>query len=76
MGAALPVVSGRQAAKAFERLGWQFLRQRGSHRVYGKQDVPANLSIPDHAEISKGTLRSLIRTAGISVEEFTVALGK
>jgi predicted RNA binding protein YcfA (HicA-like mRNA interferase family) len=76
MGARLPVVSGREAAKAFEKLGWHFLRQRGSHMVYGKPDVPANLSIPDHAELSRGTLRSLIRTAGTTVEEFTATLEK
>lgn len=76
MGAALPVVSGREAAKAFENLGWRFLRQRGSHMVYGKPDVPANLSIPDHDELSRGTLRALIRTAGLSVEDFAAALGK
>lgn len=76
MGARLPVVSGPEAAKAFEKLGWHFLRQRGSHMVYGKPDVPANLSIPNHDELSRGTLRSLIRTAGISVEEFAASLGK
>jgi predicted RNA binding protein YcfA (HicA-like mRNA interferase family) len=76
MGTPLPVVSGRAAAKAFERLGWQILRQRGSHMVYGKPDTPANLSIPDHKELARGTLRGLIRAAGSTVEEFVEALGK
>mgnify|MGYP001563923619 CR=1 FL=1 len=74
MGSRLPVVSGREAARAFERLGWRFLRQRSSHMVYGRPDVPANLSIPDHREISTGTLRTLIRTAGIEIEDFVRAL--
>lgn len=74
MGARLPVISGREAARVFEKLGWHFLRQRGSHRIYGKPDVPANLSIPDHQELTKGTLRSLIRTAGLTVEQFVSAL--
>ncbi|HTF56545.1 MAG TPA: type II toxin-antitoxin system HicA family toxin [Planctomycetota bacterium] len=76
MGTPVPVVSGREAAKAFERLGWILLRQRGSHRIYGKPDIPANLSIPDHRELARGTLRALIRTAEITVEEFVEALQK
>jgi len=74
MGSPLPVVSGREAAKAFEKLGWLLLRQRGSHMVCGKSDIAANLSIPDHKELARGTLRALIRTAGITVEEFAEAL--
>jgi predicted RNA binding protein YcfA (HicA-like mRNA interferase family) len=45
-------------------------RQRGSHIIMVKDGEIATLSIPDHKEIAKGTLRSLIRTAGITVEEF------
>jgi len=74
MGTPLPVVSGREAAKAFERLGWVLLRRRGSHLVFGKPEVPANLTIPDHRELARGTLRALIRTAGITVEDFVAAL--
>ncbi len=74
MGTPVPVVSGRKAAKAFEKLGWVLLRQRGSHMVFGKPDIAANLAIPDHRELARGTLRALIRTAGISVEEFVGAL--
>ena len=74
MGATLPVVSGREAAKTFERIGWVFLRQRGGHRIYGRQNVPVNLSIPQHKTLDRGTLRGLIRKAGITVEEFTKAL--
>jgi len=74
MGTPIPVISGRKAAKAFEKLGWLLLRQRGSHMVFGKPEIAANLSIPDHRELARGTLRALIRTAGISVEEFVGAL--
>jgi len=76
MGTPLPVVSGRAAAKAFEKLGWILLRQRGSHMVFGKSEVAANLAIPDHRELARGTLRALVRTAGITVEEFVAALRK
>jgi predicted RNA binding protein YcfA (HicA-like mRNA interferase family) len=64
----LPVISGRKTVKTFENLGWQV--QRGSHIIMVKENEIATLSIPDHKEIAKGTLRSLIRTAGITVDEF------
>jgi predicted RNA binding protein YcfA (HicA-like mRNA interferase family) len=66
----LPVISGRKAVRAFENLGWQVARQRGSHIVMVKDGEMATLSIPDHKEVARGTLRSLIRTAGITVDEF------
>jgi predicted RNA binding protein YcfA (HicA-like mRNA interferase family) len=66
----LPVLNGRKVIRAFENLGWQVARQRGSHIIMVKDGEIATLSIPDHREIAKGTLRSLIRTAGITVEEF------
>ncbi len=71
----LPVVSGRDARQAFERLGWTFRRQTGSHMILTKAGSIASLSIPDHRGLAPGTLRKLIRAAGISVEEFRAALG-
>ncbi len=66
----LPVISGRKTVRAFEKLGWQVVRQRGSHIIMVKDGEMTTLSIPDHKEIAKGTLRSLIRAAGITVDEF------
>lgn len=63
-------ISGKQAVKAFSKAGWIAARQEGSHLVMTKPDVRVNLTIPQHKELSKGTLRALIRAAGISVEEF------
>jgi predicted RNA binding protein YcfA (HicA-like mRNA interferase family) len=65
----LPVVSGMEARTAFERAGWRFNRQKGSHMVLTK---PGHypLSIPDHDELDRGTLKSLIRVAGMSVDDF------
>jgi predicted RNA binding protein YcfA (HicA-like mRNA interferase family) len=68
---ALPVLSGRKAVRAFEKLGWQVARQRGSHIIMVREGEIATLSIPNHKEVAKGTLRSLIRSAGITVDEFT-----
>jgi predicted RNA binding protein YcfA (HicA-like mRNA interferase family) len=63
-------ISGREAAQAFERAGWQRLGQVGSHLVLIKPGVRVNLSVPQHKELSVGTLRALIRSAGLSVDEF------
>ncbi|MEA2558828.1 MAG: hypothetical protein QOH06_332 [Acidobacteriota bacterium] len=63
-------ISGREAARAFENAGWQRLGQVGSHLVMIKPGVRVNLSIPQHKELSVGTLRALIRSAGLTVEEF------
>ena len=67
---ALPILSGRKAVRAFEKLGWQIARQRGSHIIMVREGENVTLCIPDHKEVAKGTLRSLIRAAGITVDEF------
>lgn len=67
----LPVISGAEAIGAFERAGWHQDRQRGSHVVLLKQGHIASLSVPLHRELAPGTLRSLIRAAGLTVEEFS-----
>lgn len=70
----LPIVSGRDARRAFERVGWVFRRQNGSHMILTKSGSIVSLSIPDHRELAPGTLRKLIRAAGMTVEEFIAAL--
>ena len=66
----LPRISGRDAVKPFEKAGWQVTRQKGSHIILTKEDSFVTLSIPDHKELDRGTLRKLIRIAKMSVEEF------
>ena len=68
--ASLPVLSGREVVCAFRKDGWQMVRQRGSHMIMVKEGNMSTLSGPDHKEIAKGTLRSLIRSSGLSVDEF------
>jgi predicted RNA binding protein YcfA (HicA-like mRNA interferase family) len=63
-------ISDKEAAKAFQKAGWRVRGQVGSHRVLTKAGIRANLTVPQHPELAPGTLRSLIRTAGLSVEEF------
>jgi predicted RNA binding protein YcfA (HicA-like mRNA interferase family) len=66
----LPVISGREARRGFEKAGWSFSRQRGSHMVLTKPGVAVNLSVPDHRELDRGLLRGLIRDAALGVGEF------
>ena len=63
-------ISGKEAVKAFKKAGWHPLGQVGSHLVMVKPDVKVNLSIPQHKELSVGTLRVLIRNSGLTVDEF------
>jgi len=66
----LPVVSGKQAVEAFSKRGWKPDRRKGSHIVLTKEGSPVILSVPDHKEIQRGTLRSLIRDAGLTLKAF------
>ena len=67
----LPVVSGAQAVKAFGKVGYVVDRQRGSHVLLRHAEWPhRRLSVPKHKEVAKGTLRTLIREACLSVDEF------
>jgi predicted RNA binding protein YcfA (HicA-like mRNA interferase family) len=66
---ALLVLSGREVVRAFARAGWETARP-GNHIVLVKEGHSASLSVPDHREVAKGTLRSLIRASGLTVEEF------
>ena len=63
-------ISGKDAAKAFQKAGWQVRGQVGSHLVLTNPGVRANLTVPQHPEMAPGTLRGLIRTAGLAVDEF------
>jgi predicted RNA binding protein YcfA (HicA-like mRNA interferase family) len=69
----LPTLNGRQVVRVFERFGWQVARQRSSHIIMVREGSFATLSIPDHREVAKGTLRSLIRAADLSIAEFIAA---
>ena len=68
--ASLPAYSGKEVVRIFEKAGWQLARQRGSHMILVKAGSMVTLSVPDHREVAKGTLRSLIRSSGMTVQEF------
>ena len=67
----LPVVSGKECRKALMRLGFQEVRQRGSHVVMRQGD--AGCVVPMHAVIKTGALAGILRQAGLSAEEFIAA---
>jgi len=72
--AKLPSVGWRKVVKAFKACGWAEARQESSHIILVKEGHVATLSVPAHNPVAKGTLRSLIRAAGLTVTEFVSAL--
>jgi len=69
----IPTLRGKEVVKVFERLGWEVARQKGSHIILVREGHIATLSVPNHREVAKGTLRKLIACASITVEEFVEA---
>jgi len=64
-----PVLSGREVIKALSRIGYYVRDQKGSH-VHLRHPERPPLTIPMHQEVARGTLRAIIRDAGLTVEEF------
>ena len=65
----LPVVSGRELLRALEKLGFSLDRQKGSHLILYRAEPPTTLFVPDHRQLDRGTLRALLRQAGVSPNE-------
>lgn len=66
----LPTVSGRACARALAKVGFYLKRQQGSHLVLRRDSPFAQVVVPDHKELDRGTLRAILRQAGVSAEEF------
>ncbi len=68
----LPVISGKEAIRALEKAGFIIVRQRGSHVSIKKvtSEKVIKITIPLHETLDRGTLKSIIRNAGLTVEEF------
>jgi len=71
--AIVPILKPMEVVKTFGKLGWKVARE-GNHIILTKEGHLATLSVPKHPEVARGTLRSLIRKAETTVEEFLVAL--
>ncbi len=74
--ASVPVLKLREVVRALGKLGGEVARQKGSHIILTKEGHTATLSVANHPEVARGTLRSLIARAGITIEEFLKALKK
>ena len=72
MNSRLPVISGRDTVKALGKAGFEVIkgRGRGSHMVITKANPRLIITVPDHRELDRVTLRAIIRQAGLSVKEF------
>ncbi len=72
----LPSVSGQEAIHALEKFGFRRVRQRGSHVVLRSDESGGarGCVVPLHRELAQGTLRGVLKQAGVSVEEFLAAL--
>ena len=68
----VPLVSGQEVVRAFERLGWEIARQRGSHIIMQKitPDGSVTVPVPNHRTVRAGTLLAIIRQSGVAKEHF------
>jgi predicted RNA binding protein YcfA (HicA-like mRNA interferase family) len=70
----LPVISGRDCVKALVRAGFSVRRQESSHIIVRRDSPFAQVVVPDHRELDRGTLRSILRQAGITIEQINELL--
>jgi predicted RNA binding protein YcfA (HicA-like mRNA interferase family) len=70
----LPLLSGAEVIRALERLGFEQVRQRGSHVVLRRSSI--GFVVPLHKELKLGTLAGIIRQAQISQDEFLRAVAQ
>jgi predicted RNA binding protein YcfA (HicA-like mRNA interferase family) len=67
----LPSVSGQEVIRALSRLGFRVVRQRGSHVILRKDtdSGAVGCAVPAHRELAPGTLRGILKLAGVSLED-------
>jgi predicted RNA binding protein YcfA (HicA-like mRNA interferase family) len=66
----LPRISGRECIKALAKAGFYLKRQEGSHVILRRDEPFAQVVVPEHDELDRGTLPAIIRQANLSVDEF------
>ena len=67
----LPIVSGEKVCKTLKKIGYHIDHQTGSHIILRNEFEPYHrLTVPNHKEIARGTLKAILRKAGLTVEEF------
>jgi predicted RNA binding protein YcfA (HicA-like mRNA interferase family) len=70
----VPIISGQECVKALAKIGFVYNSQKGSHIIMVRSIPKTRLSVPNHKELDRGTLRSIIRQAGLTVDEFITLL--
>ncbi len=65
-----PLLSGRKLVKIFEKLGYRKVAQRGSHIKVKNDETGSVVIIPDHKELDRWTLKTILQQAEITEEEF------
>ena len=67
----LPVISARELLKVLSKIGYSVDHQTGSHMILRNENYPhRRITVPNHKEIARGTLRSIIRQSGLTLDEF------
>jgi len=66
----LPSISGKNCVKALQKVGFYLKRRESSHVILRRDNPFAQVVVPDHQELAKGTLRAILRDVDLSVEEF------
>lgn len=70
----LPIVSGVRCVGVLGKIGFVVRRQKGSHIILSREDPYAMVVVPAHKALKPGTLRGIIRDAGLTVDEFIALL--
>ena len=67
----LPVISGKQVCTILKKIGYYIDHKTGSHIILRNENPPfRRVTVPNHKEVAKGTLRSIMRQTGLTLEEF------
>ena len=66
----LPLISGQECIKALTKIEFYFKRQEGSHIILRRDNPFCQITVPNHKNIDRGTLRSIIKQTGISIDDF------
>ncbi len=67
----LPIISARELLKILSKIGYSVDHQTGSHMILRNWNYPyRRITLPNHREIARGTLRSIIRQSGLTLDEF------
>jgi predicted RNA binding protein YcfA (HicA-like mRNA interferase family) len=70
----LPTISGLACIEALQKVGYKFVRQKGSHIIIRRDEPFSQITVPEHKTLDRGTLRAIIRQSGLSLDSFNELL--